>query len=96
MNILTRLRRAKGKEWTQTYLAEKTGLSRATISGLENGTRKGTRNNLAAIEEALGLDAGTLDELRDTTAAERGRKGGQANAARQKEEDDHIPENRAA
>ena len=42
------------------------------------GLKHATITTRTLLEEALGLDAGALDELRDTTAAERGRKGAAA------------------
>ena len=76
MNALTRARRAA--HVTQIELAARTGLNRGNLSDLERGARRATATTLALLEEALGLEAGALDELRDTTAAERGRKGAAA------------------
>ncbi len=44
--------------WSQEELASKSGLSRVTISKLENGTQKITTNKtLAMLGEALGCEA---------------------------------------
>ena len=76
MNALTRARRAA--DMTQTDLAAQVKISRSHLSQLETGAKRATANTLSLLEEALGLEAGALDELRDTTAAERGRKGAAA------------------
>ena len=60
------LRRAKGM--SQDELAEKSGISRATISALENGTaRATTTKTLLAIAGALGT---TVDGLFFTPTVE--------------------------
>lgn len=49
---------------TQTQLAEKSGVSRATICGLENGNeRVTTTKTLGKLADALGV---TVDELIST------------------------------
>lgn len=53
-DLIRRKRLEKG--WTQTELAERTGLSQRTISGLETGTRKATRNAaFIPLMDALGI-----------------------------------------
>ena len=51
-------RAAKG--WTQSELAEKTGLTPAFLSYLENGTRSGSLDSLVKLAEALSLDPEAL------------------------------------
>lgn len=49
------------KDMTQEELAEKSGVSRVTISGLENGTdRNTTSKTLIRIASALGV---TVDQI---------------------------------
>jgi transcriptional regulator with XRE-family HTH domain len=44
------------KKWTQTYLAQLSGVSQPTISQIENGTRQyPTFENMKKIAEALDL-----------------------------------------
>lgn len=51
----------EAKSMTQEELAEKSGISRATISGLENGTERNTTSKtLVKIATALGV---TIDQI---------------------------------
>jgi transcriptional regulator with XRE-family HTH domain len=51
-------RRAKG--WTQQELAERTGLTAAFLSYLENGSRSGSLESLVKLAEALSLEPESL------------------------------------
>ncbi|MFB7671701.1 helix-turn-helix transcriptional regulator [Kitasatospora purpeofusca] len=51
-----RIRRARAlRGLTQEALAERAGLDRKTISGLENGTAGATHDQLARVAHGLGL-----------------------------------------
>ena len=53
------------REWrklTAAALAKKSGLSRITVTHIENRTRKGTVENYKALAEALGV---TIDSVVD-------------------------------
>jgi DNA-binding Xre family transcriptional regulator len=51
---LAHLRRARG--WTQSALAERSGINRSYLSGLENGERNIGLLNLVRLAEALDVD----------------------------------------
>jgi len=53
-----RLRRAKG--WSQEELADRSGLHRTYISGIERGIRNPTLTILDKLARALGADIGTI------------------------------------
>jgi transcriptional regulator with XRE-family HTH domain len=46
----------KAKGWTQQELAEKTGLTAAFLSYLENGSRSGSLDSLVKLAEALSVE----------------------------------------
>jgi transcriptional regulator with XRE-family HTH domain len=46
----------KAKGWTQQDLADKTGLTPAFLSYLENGTRSGSLESLLKLAEALNVE----------------------------------------
>lgn len=49
-------RKRKEKGWSQQELADRAGISQRTVSGLERGTRKGTRSaSLIPMLDALGI-----------------------------------------
>ena len=53
-NKLQQIREEKG--WTQTKLAEESGVSRVTINGIENGKVNVVKTDtLAKIADALGM-----------------------------------------
>jgi transcriptional regulator with XRE-family HTH domain len=53
----SRLRAARqAKGWTQQELAERTGLTAAFLSYLENGSRSGSLESLVKLAEALSLE----------------------------------------
>lgn len=59
MNKLKEIRLSKGM--TQQELSEKSGISRVTISLLENGKQKVVTNTtIIALADALGVAAGIL------------------------------------
>ena len=56
---LKELREAKG--WTQSQLAERSGVNQGTISKIESGKTGGIDfDNLERLADALGVDAGFL------------------------------------
>jgi transcriptional regulator with XRE-family HTH domain len=57
---------------TQDELAERTGISRATLSRLENGLQRPRISTVRKLAAALGVDA---SELIDWTAEESGEQG---------------------
>ena len=50
------------RDVTQVELSFRTGLTQGYISDLEAGHRKGTRETLSQLAEALGVDAAWLNE----------------------------------
>jgi transcriptional regulator with XRE-family HTH domain len=75
--------RRQGKGWTLSDLAEKSGISKAYISDLENGAAgKPNIQYVFAIANALGV---TLDELLDDAAPKR------AEASRRKRGLEDLP-----
>lgn len=50
------------RRWSQTELADRAGLSRGSVTGLETGTRRVTFGDLWALTRALGVDLATLVE----------------------------------
>lgn len=75
--------RRQGKGWTLNDLAEKSGISKAYISDLENGAAgKPNIQYVFAIASALGV---TLDELLDNAAPK------QVDSSRKKRSADDLP-----
>jgi transcriptional regulator with XRE-family HTH domain len=75
--------RRQGKGWTLNDLAEKSGISKAYISDLENGSAgKPNIQYVFAIANALGV---TLDELLDNAASR------QVDSPRKKRPADDLP-----
>lgn len=58
---IRRLRQQRG--WTQTYLAEHTGLGRAFISNLENGRKEACLRSMEIL--AIGFDVSLSQLFRD-------------------------------
>lgn len=52
--ILAKLRKEKG--WTQEQLAEKSGVNRSSVAGIEKGKQGVSTHSLYAIAEALDCD----------------------------------------
>jgi transcriptional regulator with XRE-family HTH domain len=50
----------KAQDWSQEELADRAGLHRTYISGVERGVRNPTITVLVGIAEALGVSAGEL------------------------------------
>ena len=50
----------KAKEWSQSELGEKIGLTQATVSEIERGVKRGSVESLEAIADALDTDIGYL------------------------------------
>jgi len=50
------------RELSQIALAEKSGISQAIISGIENNKRNGTVENFKSLAKALGVDIDSLVE----------------------------------
>lgn len=63
-NTVRRLREAKG--WSQEEMAEKAGLHRTYISGIERGIRNPTLTILFKLANALGVEPGTLVNRKST------------------------------
>jgi transcriptional regulator with XRE-family HTH domain len=63
-NTVRRLREAKG--WSQEEMAEKAGLHRTYISGIERGIRNPTLTILFKLADALGVEPGTLVNRKST------------------------------
>ncbi len=78
MNRLKKYRGLRGI--TLRELAEKTGLNPKTISFIENDRQKATIVSIGKLARALDINIEELIPLMDTTAAERGRKGGTASS----------------
>lgn len=76
MNPLKKYRGLRGI--TVRELAEKTKLNPKTISFIENDRQKATIVSIGKLAKALDINIEELIPLMDTTAAERGRKGGTA------------------
>ncbi len=76
MNPLKKYRGLRGI--TIRELAEKTKLNPKTISFIENDRQKATIVSIGKLAKALDINIEELVPLMDTTAAERGRKGGTA------------------
>ena len=56
LEIKTIREKRKEKKWSQTYLAQLSGVPQPTISQIENGTRRYPRfENMKKIAEALDL-----------------------------------------
>ena len=62
------LRRERG--WSQEELAERTGLHRTYVSGVERGVRNPTLSVLDRIATALGVSIGRLTDPLDSAAAD--------------------------
>ena len=50
----------KSKEWSQSELGEKIGLTQASVSEIERGVKRGSVESLKAIADALDTDIGYL------------------------------------
>ncbi len=50
----------KAKEWSQSELGEKIGLTQASVSEIERGVKRGSVESLEAIADALDTDIGYL------------------------------------
>ena len=80
MNILKQLRLDAGL--SLRALATKADLDQSTISLIENDRKKAMLSTLVKLSKALEVPLGDLLVLQDTGASERGRKGGEASAAK--------------
>lgn len=67
-------------------LAEKSNVAHMTIYMLESGQRKAHLKTLYTLAEALQMPVGELLGLQDHTSSERGRKGAQSRATRQRKQ----------
>ena len=50
----------KAKEWSQSELGEKIGLTQASVSEIEQGVKRGSVESLESIADALDTDIGYL------------------------------------
>ena len=50
----------KAKEWSQSELGEKIGLTQASVSEIERGVKRGSVESLESIADALDTDIGYL------------------------------------
>jgi len=55
---LRRVRKAKG--WSQEELADRAGVDRTYVSGIERGVRNPTISNVKKLADALEVTVGTL------------------------------------
>ena len=55
-------KRRKQKEWTQSQLAKKAGLSRGYVAAIEQGRRRPSLKTLVIIAKALEVDVRGLKE----------------------------------
>lgn len=62
------VRRRKAAGLTQEELAERTGIALRTLARRESGLSRWTTDEIAAVADALGVDASDLMKTADATA----------------------------